>query len=236
MARIYVETFDDGPGGWLGWISNAAGAKRLEVRDSCLIDRSPWWVDYNHAPPGGGYLHLPFALQTRPHWKNAADHDRLAGVNRFIEGGFPTDFRDAKVTLKLRGDLDLRGARLVFHAQSKVGNVFVNQCLTGQPFEVTRETTEQTVTLTRDPKQWTQLGSRHDRTDFYGKGDIEDVLRDLNGNIILILFPLDVVPLDPAITGEQMHRLRAGEDYEVERRRLPEGALLLGEVRIEFAR
>lgn len=29
---IYLETFDNGPGGWSGWISNAAGPKPLEIR------------------------------------------------------------------------------------------------------------------------------------------------------------------------------------------------------------
>ena len=48
----YTETFDNGPGGWYGWISNAAGPKPLEIKDSCAISRSPWWIDYNHAPPG----------------------------------------------------------------------------------------------------------------------------------------------------------------------------------------
>ena len=41
----YTETFDDGPGGWYGWISNAAGPKPLEICDSCAISRSPWWID-----------------------------------------------------------------------------------------------------------------------------------------------------------------------------------------------
>ena len=36
--------FDDGPGGWLGWISNAEGALRLETQQSAVVSRSPWWI------------------------------------------------------------------------------------------------------------------------------------------------------------------------------------------------
>jgi hypothetical protein len=43
----YIETFDNGPGGWYGWISNAAGPKPLEIRDSCAISRSPWRIEFD---------------------------------------------------------------------------------------------------------------------------------------------------------------------------------------------
>src|SRR3954454_3756809 len=102
-VRSYIETFDDDCGGWIGWTSNAAGPARLEHRDSAVISTGPWWVDYNHAPPGGGYLHLLFALQTRPHYKYDATMRQLAGPNRFIEEEFSTNFTDARVTLRLRG-------------------------------------------------------------------------------------------------------------------------------------
>jgi len=230
--RNYVETFDQDCGGWFGWISNADGPARLERRESSVISSSPWWVDYNHAPPGGGYLQLLFALQTRPHYKYDDALRALAGPNRLIEGGCPADFTDARLTLRLRGQVNLRGAQLVFHAQAKVGDRYVNQTLVGQPFAITSAWSEQTVTLLPDPAQWKCLGSRHDRTDFYGPGDIRDVLRDLNGNIILILYPLDVVPNDPTISNP--HQLRAGEDYEVDSSRLPSGQIMLDEVRIDF--
>ena len=29
---VYHEQFDEGPGGWYGWISNAGGPKPLEAR------------------------------------------------------------------------------------------------------------------------------------------------------------------------------------------------------------
>ncbi len=65
MKPIYSESFQDGPGGWCGWISNAGGPKPLELRQHCAVSRSPWWIDYNHAPPGVGYLHLLYALLTK---------------------------------------------------------------------------------------------------------------------------------------------------------------------------
>jgi hypothetical protein len=232
MVRTYVEHFDDGPGGWIGWTSNADGPRRLDVRDSCAIERSPWWIDYNHAAPGGGYLHLPFALLTRPHRVEPDRYAHLSGANRFIEQQFPTNFTDAKVTLRLRGNLDLRGANFLFHAQAKVGNVFVNHCLHAQPFQVTPDWTEQSVRLVPDPNQWTCLGSRWDRTDFYGDGDIGDVLRDVNNNILLSLYPLRVVPTRAVADA---HRLKAGEDYEVDRSHLPDGFIQIDEVRIDFA-
>jgi hypothetical protein len=231
--NTYVESFDGGPGGWLGWTSNAAGPHRLDIRQSCAIERGPWWIDYNHAPPGGGYLHLPYSLLTRPHHSEPDLYAQLSDANRFIEGGFPLNFTDAKVTLRLRGIVDLRGANLVFHIQSKRGPVFVNHCMTGRPFSITREWSEETVELTADPSLWTALGSRHDRTNFYGDAPVADSLADVNSNILLVLFPLNVVPVglvsDP-------HRLRAGEDYVVDRSRLPEGIIQLDEVRIEFRR
>ena len=87
---IYTESFDHGPGGWDGWISNSKGPKALEVKESAIISRSPWWIDYNHAPPGGGYMHLLFGLKTSG---PESEHEReTAGDNRFIAGGYSTGF------------------------------------------------------------------------------------------------------------------------------------------------
>jgi len=230
---IYTETFDDSPGGWIGWASNALGPAGLEHRDGTVATRSPWWIDYNHAPPGGGYLHVLFALQTRRHFKLDESMQRLGGVNRFVEGDFQTDFTNAKVTIRVRGETNLQGAQLLFHAQAKINGKFINQTLIGQPFHVTREWSEQTIHLVPDPSQWKCLGARHDRGDFYGDGPIDEVLRDVNGNIILILYPLNVVTEEAAITNP--HTLRAGEDYPVDASRLPSGYIMLDEVRIEFA-
>jgi hypothetical protein len=229
--RRYVETFDDGPGGWIGFANNTDGPKRLEIRNGAAISHSPWWIDYNHAPPGGGYLHVLFCLLTKgPGFGEA--YNEIAGPNRFVRGGFPRDFTNARVTARLKGEVKLRGARFVIHVQSQGDERRVNFVLNKRPFRITPTWTTQTVTLSPDPKLWTCLGSRHDRTDYYGAGKIEDVLRDLNVDIIFVLHPLNIAPLGP-IDGNP-HRLRAGRDYPVWLSRLPEGYVMLDEVRIEF--
>jgi len=50
--------------------------------------------------------------------------------------------------------------------------------------------------------------------------------------MLLILFPLTVVPMGP-IKGDP-HILRAGKDYPVWQSRLPEGYVRLDEVRLEL--
>ena len=95
----YVETFDDGPGGWVGDLRNP-----LPVWDGVGYCHSPWSVDANHAPPGAGYLHVLMYLHT-----HAASVTPLEGVNRFVEGGFSSNLTNAKVTARLRGALEVAG-------------------------------------------------------------------------------------------------------------------------------
>ncbi len=231
-ARIYEETFDDGPGGWGGWISNSAGPKALEYRDRAVISRSPWWVDYNHAPPGGGYLHMVLCLNT--YGAQGEHQQETAGRNRYIDGGFPIDFTGARINVHLRGELEPMGAQLVLLIQGHCDGLVVPWALTGQPLAVSEEWREQTITLTPDPSQWTPLGSRYNRTDMYGHGPLEKVLAHVSSNIMFILFPLDVVPMGP-LEGDP-HILRPEKDYPVWRHRLPEGYVALDRVRIEFSR
>jgi hypothetical protein len=226
----YVETFDDGPGGWFAWYDNARGPRPLELRDGVAIARSPWWIDYNHAPPGAGYLHLLYMLLTRG---AQGEHlNEVAGLNRFIRAGYPTDFRNARLFLRLRGELNANGTELCLLCQAVRNGICSGWLLTGQPFRVTPDWTEQTVSAVPDENQWTCLGSRHDRTDYYGQIALADVLADVNTNILLVLFPLIVVPMGP-LAGDP-HRLRPGKDYPVWRSRLPEGYVQLDEVRIAF--
>ena len=228
----YIETFDDGPGGWYGWISNAAGPKPLEIRDSCAISRSPWWIDYNHAPPGAGYLHLLYMLNTAG---KPGEHQReVQGENRFVRDSYPTNFTNAQISVRLKGELEAKGAQLLLLCQAVQNGICSGWLLAGQPFAVTPGWSEQTVTTAPDPAQWICLGSRHDRTDFYGEIDLETVLRDVNTNILLVLHPLNIVPMG-SLAGDP-HRLRPERDYPVWRSRLPEGYLLLDEIRIEFAK
>lgn len=230
MKRTYVETFDDGPGGWFGWLDNARGQKPLERGDSCVISRSPWWIDYNHAPPGAGYMHLLFMLLTRG--SPSEYHREVSGDNHFIQGKFGTDFTNAELTLRLQGELIARDTQLFLLCQGVHAGICTGWILTGQPIPVTPEWSEQKVTATADESAWTCLGSRHDRTDYYGRAPLRTVLSDVNTNILLVLFPLDIAPMGP-IHGDP-HRLRPEKDYPVWRSRLPEGYVMLDEVRIGF--
>ena len=104
--------------------------------------------------------------------------------------------------------------------------------LTGRPFKVTNDWTEQTVSVPGERGQWTSLGSRHDRRDTYGEHPLESVISNVNCNVLFILFPLDVRPMGP-IPGDP-HILRAGREYPVWTSRLPEGYVELDTVKIEF--
>jgi hypothetical protein len=230
-SRIYIETFDDGPGGWKGWINNFDGPKRLESAPSILISRSPWWVDYNHAPPGAGYLHMLFCLSTKGPGFGEADME-AGGTNRFVESSFPTDFRNARISVRMRGELEARGAQVVLLAQGSVDGLTSGWALRASPIEVKDEWTEQSITVTSDERSWECLGARHDRTKSYGKIILDQILSEVNNGIMFIMFPLNVVPMGP-ISGNP-HLLRAGKDYPIWTSRLPEGYVMLDEVRIEF--
>lgn len=230
-SRTYLETFDAGPGGWYGWIDNYLGPKPLEIIDGAAYTHSPWWIDYNHAPPGAGYLHMLYSLMTKgPGFPEAIM--TAGGPNRFVEGGFPTDFRNARMSIRAKGELETRGANVVLLVQGTVGGLTSGWALTGSPFVIKPEWTEQTVVAAPDPTKWTCLGSRHDRTKTYGRIDLATILQDVNTNIMLILFPLNVVPMGP-MKGDP-HLLRAGREYPVWLSKLPEGYILLDEIRIEF--
>lgn len=230
-GRVYEERFEEGPGGWFGWGSNSLGPKRLEMREGSFVSRSPWWIDYNHAPPGAGYLHLVGMLLTKGPF---GEHQReTAGENQYVNGGFGPDFTDAKLTLRLRGELLERGAKFCLLIQSIQEGICSGWMLTGQPFAVTKEWSEQTVTAVPDEAQWTTLGSRHDRVDFYGVIPLAKVLANVNVDILLVLYPLEVSPMGP-IEGDP-HVLRPEKDYPVWRSKLPEGYIEIDTIRIEFS-
>ncbi|MFN0053395.1 MAG: hypothetical protein ACKV0T_14525 [Planctomycetales bacterium] len=226
---VYLETFDQGPGGWFGWNDNARGPKPLERGPGCVISRSPWWIDYNHAPPGAGYLHLLFMLLTSG---SPGEYQReVSGDNRFIASGFGTDFTNATMSLCLKGELLDRQAQLVLLCQGVHKGICTGWLLTGQPITVTPDWSMQKLALEPDPSAWTCLGSRHDRADYYGRTPLETVLGDVNADILLVLYPLDVAPMGP-LEGDP-HHLRPEKDYPIWRSRLPEGYVMLDEVRIE---
>lgn len=178
----HVETFDDGPGGWLAWRPGSRTPSRLEecsivpeIQAGAFMSRSPWFVHSNHAPPGAGYLHVLAFLLTHP--DDVPAHGR---PNHFTDGGFSRDLRNARLTVRLRGQVDRCGSDLLLLVQARLATTTANYILTVQPFHIRPEWTEETVTLSTNPTEWTCLGARHELLDYYCCGDIVDVLSDVN--------------------------------------------------------
>ena len=228
--RTYRENFDDGPGGWYGWISNADGPKPLEWQRGQITSRSPWWIDYNHAPPGAGYMHMVFCLSTKG--PQGEVYMEVGGDNRFLSHGCPTDFTNAVLTVGACGELQTLDTRFLLLIQGNVEGITSGWLCSSNPFEIHKTRSEQSITLAPDTGQWTPLGVRHGREDMYGVKPLERVLSNVNVNIMLVMFPLDVVPMG-TLDGNP-HRLRPERDYPVWRHRLPEGYVTLDEVRIDF--
>ena len=235
MGRKYTETFDNGPGGWLLWLAGGGGPLPSDIRDGALVSRSPWGVDFNHAPPGAGYCHLLYCLDmARPETVPHALFEPYTGKNRFVEGKFSTNLTNAKITVRVRGDIDLKGAEFMLLVQADVGPVRTNWVLDSQPIKVTKEWSEQTITLVPDESKWTCMGVRTQGADcnLYGEAPVAAMLADVNINIIFVLFPIDVRPFRK-LDGDP-HFLRAGKDYSIDRIRLPVGEVWLDTVSIEY--
>jgi hypothetical protein len=236
MPKTYLETFDNGPGGWLLWLAGGGGPLPTDIRNGALVSRSPWGVDFNHAPPGAGYCHLLFCMFTlpqKPEWWPR--YEPFGGAPRFLEGDYPRDFTNAKITVRIKGEVDLKGAQLMLLIQGDVGPVRTNWVLNTQPINVSKDWSEQTITLVPDESQWTCMGVRKSGADCdrYGYAPVADCLKDVNVDIIFVLFPLDIRPFNQ-ISGDP-HDLRAGKDYSVNRMHMPSGEVWLDTVKIEFA-
>ena len=244
MPKIYQETFNDGPGGWIADLRSP-----LPVWDGVAYCYSPWSVDANHAPPGAGYLHLLMYLITQADALHPLDKELHRG-NRFVEGGYNTDLTDAYLTVRLRGimdlagplcnnhrpdpDPDLGGLQLLLLAQAHIDGpprTTANFILTGQPIAITPDWAEQTLHLIPDSAQWTHLGARHELKEVYGCGDIAAVLRDVNVDIIFVLFPLHIAPVEAV---EEVDQQWAARDYKVDMQYLPKGLVMFDTVRIEY--
>lgn len=219
-----MEDFRAGVGGWGGWRRQGEHVP-LHVEDGVLLVRGPWGVGAYHAPPGGGYLALLTYLHTDDRFV-----PEFARPNHFIERGQSTDVRGARMTVRMRGDLRLRGAEVVVLVQSQVGEVVSNWVLVGQPLEITPDWSEQVVRLDADPAQWRCLGTRHDIAD-YGWAPVEEVLADVNLDIILVLYPLTVVPQEPT---DDIQRLRPEVDYAIDEAYLPDGHVEISTIRIDY--
>lgn len=226
----YVEDFDEGPGGWIKVVDNWHVPAPLPVRDGALWCYGPWWVDYNHAPPGGGYLQLLACLMTRGPIGEVPRE--VGGRNKFVIDRLPTNFTGARVTVRLKGELEPANARVCLLIQGVQDGICAGWAFTGQPIAVTREYTETTVTLDPDPTQWTPLGSRHDRKETYGVKPLARILADVNVNVYLIFFPVHPKPMGP-IDGDP-HLLRAGHDYPIWPSSVTQGYVAIDKIQMEF--
>ena len=65
----------------------------------------------------------------------------------------------------------------------------------------------------------------------YGYGDIAAVLRDVNVDIIFVLFPLHIAPVEAV---EEVDQQWAARDYKVDMQYLPKGLVMFDTVRIEY--
>ena len=230
MGRTYLESFDNGPGGWFRVVDNVQPAAPLPVRDGAIWSWGPWWVDYNHAPPGAGYLQLLFCLPTRGPF---GEHQlEVGGENRFVDERFPLDFRNASLTVRLKGELEPADSQVCFLVQGSHNGMVSGWVLTGRPFAVMGEFAEQTVALTPDTALWTCLGARIGREEMYGFVPLDAILAQVNVNFYLVIFPVHPRPIGP-LTGDP-HRLRAGRDYPIWPSSIAQGYVALDTIRIEF--
>lgn len=233
----YHQSFDEGTGGWM------ADVGRVPVlADGAAVCSSPWTADFWHAPPGGGYLHLLLWIHTNA----ALDEGMYSDYpgNSFADGGYSTNLTNAVVTVRLRGNVNLQGAQLCFWVQSELpSGVRANYVLSGQPISFSTDWSEQTVALAPDDAQWTCMYGRWDRLAESGSGwipyecapaGIAEVLADVNVDIVLVLWPLNIVPAEPLADPSLLHYLRAGFDYALDTGFLPSGTIEFDWLRIDY--
>lgn len=231
MAQVYQETFDNGPGGWYRVVDNVQPVAALPVREGAIWSWGPWWVDYNHAPPGAGYLQLLMCLATRGPF---GEHQlEVGGRNRFVEGSYPLDFRGARLTVRLKGEMEPPQARVCVLVQGSHGGKVSGWVLSGAPLKIGPEYSNQTLELKPDPALWTCLGVRRGREEMYGAIPLETILGIVNVNLYLVVFPVHPRPMGP-LAGDP-HELRAGRDYPLWPSSIAQGYVAVDTFRVEFA-
>lgn len=226
----YIETFDQGPGGWIRVVDNVSPPAALPVKDGALWSYGPWWVDYNHAPPGAGYLQLLMCLNTKGPFGETLKE--VGGENRFVAGGFPRDLTNATITARLKGELEDAGTKICVLIQGAQDGMVTGWIYTAKTMSVTPDYSEQSVKLAPEESQWTCLGARRGREDFYGRTPLNRILSDVNVNLYLLLFPVTPKPMGP-IAGDP-HQLRAGKDYPVWPSSIAQGYVAVDMIRIDW--
>lgn len=229
-SQSYIETFDHGPGGWVRVVDNVSAPAALPVKDGALWSYGPWWVDYNHAPPGAGYLQLLMCLNTKGPFGETLKE--VGGENRFVTGGFSRDLTNATVMARIKGELEAAGTKICVLIQGSQDGMVTGWIHTGKTMTVTPEFSEQSVKLVPDESKWTCLGARQGREDFYGRTPLNRILSDVNVNLYLLLFPVMPKPMGP-IAGDP-HQLRAGKDYPVWPSSIAQGYVAVDTIRIDW--
>jgi len=227
----YKETFDSGPGGWVRVVDNVQPPAVLPVRDGAIWSYGPWWVDYNHAPPGAGYLQLLMCLHMKGPFGETLKE--AGGENKFVAEGHSRNLTNAKVTVRIKGELESAGASVCVLIQGSQDGKVTGWIHTGKTFDVTPDYTEQSLQLCPDESQWTCLGARRAREDFYGRTPLQSILSDVNVNFYLLLFPVMPRPMGP-VHGDP-HLLRAGKDYPVWPSSIAQGYVAVDQIEIAFS-
>ncbi len=88
------------------------------------------------------------------------------------------------MTLRLKGEIEAKGALAAAALSGRAGRDLLGLAAHRPALCLTPDWSEQTVSLAPDPAQWTCLGSRHDRADFYGELPLETILGDVNTDIL----------------------------------------------------
>jgi hypothetical protein len=156
----------------------------------------------------------------------------VGGNNRFVSDKYPIDFTNARIKVRIRGELEPAGANVCVLVQGMQDGICSGWVLHGQPIRVQPEYTETTVICKPDESQWTCLGSRHDRRETYGVKPLNKILSNVDVNVYLILFPVKPRPMGP-IPGDP-HILRAGRDYPIWPSSIAQGYVGVDRIEMEF--
>lgn len=166
---------------FVSWANKLACTKPWSDNgDGTVEAHSPWWIDSNHEyVPGEGLF--SFIGYVSVNGKKRSPHTT------------PLDLRDATLTIRLRLDsLELQGAHLMlwFQAKDPATGIQSNFLLRDQFMESVGHGKfgEWRVRLATDSARWLCMGSRPDRTDFYGCMPVADALAHVSENFGIVAY------------------------------------------------
>lgn len=194
---LYSEDFSRGSRGWHYYakspFNNILSCIHSVPPDGCVIpcrwengfieSRSPWWIDYNHKPPGAGLLNVLFVI-----WLDSY----YGGLRQKS-----LDLRDARLHCRVMiAEANLKGNHVYFWFQTfnSEENKYHNYVLTKRPLDVSKAASswrDVTIPINTDGADWTCLGSSQERSDKYACGSIEMDLQNVNANLGFIQMQVD---------------------------------------------